>query len=376
MRIHLLCSLCVCIYSTGSQDIHNPSFNLVRGGSSRKWLTEKEEKARKAEVILELCKKTRIISVEIGKHTLSLITKHLTSYLAFSGNFGSAFIEIHVCCSSSIPNPSSTEWLTLVPSCMLMTVHDSRAGRNKTSILTVSKERFSATAINQKWNHIKIICRQPYNMSSQFGLQHVAFYSEHTTDISSPLTPSPLHKSPHYHPSPIHHNTETTPHSNKHKLPSLPTSTVTPGKQGEPNHKPLQSKSSKTPKRPLREPNKDESEEFTGIEKQSRLLNIVLKTPSSELMGKTEKTNPILQRIASEHEKKKNMENFQSSYEKKRLLVRELGKAELKNDFASAYVGSKSTEMTAAFRKITQHGELIHTHTHTLTSHIRSQTHV
>ena len=47
-----------------AQDGLNPASNLLSG---RKWLIRREEKCRKAEVVLELSKKARIGTVEIGK---------------------------------------------------------------------------------------------------------------------------------------------------------------------------------------------------------------------------------------------------------------------------------------------------------------------
>ena len=52
------------------QDQLNPASNLQCGGSGRRWLTGPEEKARRAEVVLELSKKARINSLEISKPSL------------------------------------------------------------------------------------------------------------------------------------------------------------------------------------------------------------------------------------------------------------------------------------------------------------------
>lgn len=49
------------------QDNLNPSSNLLTGGSGRKWLTRCEEKGRRAEVVLELSKRARINSIDIGR---------------------------------------------------------------------------------------------------------------------------------------------------------------------------------------------------------------------------------------------------------------------------------------------------------------------
>lgn len=49
-----------------SQDELNPATNLLLGGSGRKWLTGREEKARRAEVVVELSKRARINSLELS----------------------------------------------------------------------------------------------------------------------------------------------------------------------------------------------------------------------------------------------------------------------------------------------------------------------
>lgn len=299
-------------------------------------------------MVLELSKKTRINTIEIG-------------------NFGSAFIEIHVCSTTATTPGSSSEWLTLLPSCMLMTVHDSRAGRNKTSTLTCAKERFSATAAHLKWSRIKLICRQPYNTTTQFGLQHVAFFTERGS-LGGPVSPQ-VSQSPHHQlssPSP----TESTHQqvNTRHRLPSLPSSG--PFKQRDPNSKPPRNKF----KRPLRDANDNNescSAEFTGVERQSRLLNNALKSPEGESHG-----NPILERVAREREKVRQEVRFEACYQKRRLLVRELCKAEGKTDFATGFdkSSSKSVEMSAAIRKISRHGGL-HIHVDTLTYHTHTLTH-
>ena len=268
-----------------------------------------------------------------------------------AGNFGSAFIEIHVSSSSTADSPA-VDWLTLLPSCMLMTVSDSRSGNNKTSSVVCPLERFSATTASNKWSLFKVICRQPYNLSTQFGLQNIAFFSNPPT-----LTPSPSPSS-HRHPSPSSHPPKDTPTPDHgHKIPSLPNSAA-PSKPRDPN-------SSKTPqrrKRPLTEPNdkeEDENEEFSGVESQSRLLR-------NALRGAPGVTNPILNKVAAERERARE-KRFEESYEKKRLLVGELTKAAGKTDFAADYQKTPpSVEMAAAFRKISRHGELTtptdHTH--------------
>ena len=149
------------------------------------------------------------------------------------GNFGSAFVEVLVGDSGS---SDSEEYITLLPQSTLMTVPDSRRGKNKTRSVTYGREKLSSAAATKKWNRVKIKCRQPYNLSDQFGLQFVAFFSDtsdsssntlltspHTPRLLSPTTPStPKLES---HPP----STDTTPESEnlyarqKKRLPTHPT---------------------------------------------------------------------------------------------------------------------------------------------------------
>ncbi|CAI8023470.1 hypothetical protein GBAR_LOCUS13707 [Geodia barretti] len=65
--------------------------------------------------------------------------------------------------------------------------------------------------------------------------------------------------------------------------------------------------------------------------------------------------NPILERAVEEEGKKKE-KKFEELYQKRKLLVAELNKAQGKSDFADGYGKTPSSvEMTAAFRKISRH---------------------
>ena len=67
--------------------------------------------------------------------------------------------------------------------------------------------------------------------------------------------------------------------------------------------------------------------------------------------------NPILER-AVEEEGKKKKKSFEESYQKRKLLVAELNKAQEKSNFTDGYGKTPSSvEMSAAFRRISRHGE-------------------
>lgn len=124
---------------------------------------------------------------------------------------------------------------------------------------------------------------------------------------------------------------------------------------------------SKTPKRPLRElGNRESSEdrnefEFSGVEKQSRLFqNAMRGNPSGSTSSET---NPILEKIIAERNKlktKKESNSVPEIYQRKKLLHKELPKAEGNGDFAASYEkGAVSFRNTAgAVERMSAFGEL------------------
>ena len=107
---------------------------------------------------------------------------------------------------------------------------------------------------------------------------------------------------------------------------------------------------------------KEEEFEFSGVERQSRLFRNALKGESSQ------KSNPILEKIVSEREKYRKQSEALSdipSYNRKKLLLKELPKVEGGIDFAASYEkGTNSNkDVAAAFSRISAHGEwLSHIH--------------
>ena len=256
---------------------------------------------------------------------------------------------------------------------MLMTIPDSKAGRSRTKVkVFTSKDKLSGAAVGKKWNRVKIKCLQRHN-SDQFGLQFITFSSDvghhdsaggSVTGVGTPsrghshlLTPPQLISKGH---------TLTTPKSEpqmfRSKLPVL-LKTSTPA---------AVVRSTKTPKRPLKERNSQEREtgddfEFSGVEKQSRLFRNCMKGKSSTTGDHTSdrEPNPILDRIMTEREK------YTSSppgalYQRKKLLKRDLPKAAAaKVDFAASYRDSggggkkKGGELSCAWSKMSSHGEQV-----------------
>ena len=257
--------------------------------------------------------------------------------------------------------------MTLLPQSTLMTVPDSRRGRNKTRSMTYGRDKLSSAAMTKKWNRVKLRCRQPFNLTDQFGLQFVAISSD-IADSSSPvlLTPplTPRLLSPSTPTLPT--STSTTPESEnviaRHgkRFPTLP-NIKSPAVSSDKNDQVKVS----TPKRPLREHSNicEEDFEFSGVEKQSRLFRNALRgTPSDNC---SEKVNPILEKIMSEREKYRKSSSelaMCDTYERKKLLKKDLPKAETNVDFAASYDKSKSKhkDVAIAMSKVYAHGKIVH----------------
>ncbi len=146
-----------------------------------------------------------------------------------------------------------------------------------------------------------MVCRQPFHLTEQFGLQYIVFHSQ-ASDLGSPVshlltpprTPTPLLSPP---PS-LGHTPLSTPsqdHSNRSrdtarhsaKFPHLPSNGLT-NNTSTPSAKP--GSHQKTPRRPQRDrgtSSKEEEEdfEFNGVEKQSRLFRNALKGKTSGSMS-------------------------------------------------------------------------------------------
>lgn len=256
---------------------------------------------------------------------------------------------------------SPDDYITLLPSSMLMSISDSRAGRSKTGSVKYGKERLSMTAMSKKWNLVKIKCCQKYNSSEQFGLQRVAFLN----DLQ--LSPTPTRQSPVTQlltprtPS----SSSNNKHTPLHRVPSLNSSFRGGRTASEHAHK----SKSVTPKRPLRERASNtvddhEDYEFAGLEVQSRLFkNCVRRKPSTTDSSEAkDEPNAILSRIISDKTKyaDKLKVNSVCTYQRTKLLKKELPKAQGLVDFAETFKGEeskKSPGIGGTFSRIAAFGE-------------------
>ena len=247
-----------------------------------------------------------------------------------------------------------------------MSIADSRAGRSRANSVRFGKERLSVTAMNKKWNLVKIKCCQKYNSTEQFGLQRIAFINDlhvsqtpttpSTNQILSPRTLTPTVSSG---------NTEPTPHHRVSSLHSSRHSSVR-GTRNATEH--AQKSKCVTPKRPLREQtlnsaaDDQEDYEFAGLEVQSRLFKNCVRATTSSSDGKDE-PNGILSRIITDKSKyvDKLKVNSTCSYQRTKLLKKELPKAQGLVDFAETFKcedSKKGPGVGGAFSRIAAFGEL------------------
>lgn len=275
-----------------------------------------------------------------------------------SGNFGSAFVEVLVS-DSSYPD----QCVTLLPVSMLMTSVESRSGRNKNKVAIYCKDKFSATATRRKWNRVSIRCVQKYNRESQFGLRAVSFFAEsHDPDsivtgraITSPMPHRPVMTTP---PSSVLVSKPKQELSqSKHPRHSSSLS-LTPKSSRSDGATPKQEGRLKwTPSRLNGAKNEDSVKdyEFSGVERQSRLFNSCMQQKPDDSDGMIKGSNQILDRISAEKEKYRDVLSPLCS--QKKLLKRELPKAEVMKDFVKSYKDRKvTTELAGACRKMSSHG--------------------
>lgn len=342
------------IVHVSTEDGISPAKNLLSPASGKKWLCASNDKTRKAEIEFELCKKTKIVELEIG-------------------NFGSAFVEILVGCSDA--EGDCVEFVTLLPQSALMSVSDCKAGRNKSKTVRYTKQRLSATAVTQKWNRVKVVCRQPFNLTEQFGLAYIGIFSQpvatsepsespssdssvvspkstalglfSSTGNSSPALQSAL--------TPKHPVTILSPHD----LNNSAAHSIEPSKSPATPRRPVGGDPNRTTVKSSRRTVRDGSplSEFTGVESQSRLLHNALRgIPHNDHFEK--ETNPILLRIMAEREKYRPSPAAPRPQppSRRKLLDRDLPVVEPKNDFALSYqTKNDAVDLQRALAKMAAH---------------------
>nr|CAD7459598.1 unnamed protein product [Timema tahoe] len=137
------------VVNVSSQDPRYPAKNLMK---EEKWLSAPACKVSTIEAIFLFNQAAVISSLDIGNH-------------------GSAFVAVMVC------KTGSNEFKDLLPQVSLMSVTDSRTGKNKNVVRMLKKEDLCSDTRDEKWALVKLVCSQPFNMLAQFGLSFVRFHS-------------------------------------------------------------------------------------------------------------------------------------------------------------------------------------------------------
>lgn len=157
------------VISCSSQDKLHTANNLLSSDGFKKWSTEKPGET-KATVILQLESEVTIRGVDIG-------------------NNGSAFVEVLV--GKSSQGDDEKLYQTLVVTSSFMTPSESRGGTNLYKMRMFSKEQLSSVTVDEKWDRVKVICTQPYNKTSTFGLSVLTLHRDGPS-LSKPSAPAKI----------------------------------------------------------------------------------------------------------------------------------------------------------------------------------------
>ncbi|XP_048216257.1 protein XNDC1N isoform X2 [Perognathus longimembris pacificus] len=137
------------IVSFSSQDPKYPVKNLLNPDSQMgPWLSCPQDKSGQLKAELQLERAVPISYIDVG-------------------NCGCAFLQIDVGRSSwSLDRP----FVTLLPATMLMSLTDSKQGKNRSGVRMFKDDDFLAPASEESWDRLRLICSQPFTRHQSFGL--------------------------------------------------------------------------------------------------------------------------------------------------------------------------------------------------------------
>ncbi|KAF2351561.1 DNA ligase 3 BRCT domain [Trinorchestia longiramus] len=141
-----------CILSFSSEDPNHPADNLLSLHTFRKWRIAQSECGKPASVTLKLDKLATITSLDIG-------------------NDGSAFVEALVA-------RDDEDFQVLLPTSSFMSPVESRNGTDSNRVRMFTSRHLNKNVAAQKWTRVKLVCSQPFNKHSPFGLTFVALTSD------------------------------------------------------------------------------------------------------------------------------------------------------------------------------------------------------
>ncbi|XP_005867193.1 PREDICTED: short transient receptor potential channel 2 [Myotis brandtii] len=137
------------VVSFSSQDPKYPVENLLNPDRQRgPWLSCPQDKSGQLKVELQLERAVPIGYIDVG-------------------NCGCAFLQIDVGRSSwSLDRP----FVTLLPATMLMSLADSKQGKNRSGVRMFKDDDFLAPASGESWDRLRLTCSQPFTRHQSFGL--------------------------------------------------------------------------------------------------------------------------------------------------------------------------------------------------------------
>ncbi|KAM5248554.1 protein XNDC1N [Ctenodactylus gundi] len=157
------------VVSFSSQDPKYPVENLLNPDSQRQpWLSCPGDKSGQLKVELQLERAVPISYIDVG-------------------NCGCAFLQIDVGRSSwSLDRP----FVTLLPATMLMTLTDSKQGKNRSGVRMFKDGDFLAPASRESWDRLRLTCSQPFTRHQPFGLAFLRVRSSLDSLDDSVISPS------------------------------------------------------------------------------------------------------------------------------------------------------------------------------------------
>ncbi|KAK3084243.1 hypothetical protein FSP39_010617 [Pinctada imbricata] len=129
-----------------------PADNLLKPEGAYKW--KGPQNSPKNEVVLQLDKAYQIHSVDVG-------------------NEGSAFVEVLVGRSAT----PDKEYEVLLVASAFMNPLESRNGTNRNAVRMFGPDKLTKSVASEKWDRVKIVCTQPFNKSSSYGLSFITLHA-------------------------------------------------------------------------------------------------------------------------------------------------------------------------------------------------------
>uniref|UniRef100_A0A2K6JLX6 DNA-repair protein Xrcc1 N-terminal domain-containing protein n=1 Tax=Rhinopithecus bieti TaxID=61621 RepID=A0A2K6JLX6_RHIBE len=159
------------VVSFSSQDPRYPVQNLLNPDNPRRpWLSCPQDKSGQLKVELQLERAVPIGYIDVG-------------------NCGCAFLQIDVGRSSW---PVDRAFVTLLPATMLMSLTDSKQGKNHSGVRMFKDVDFLAPASGELWDRLRLTCSQPFTRHQSFGLAFLRVRSSLDSLDDSAVGPSAL----------------------------------------------------------------------------------------------------------------------------------------------------------------------------------------